>query len=326
MLTLWSASAQTRSHELKLEPGNIHWGYYDAKVPPVLRIASGDTVRVETMVARGLERVRLAGVSENDIPQSLKVVEQNVTTRGPGAHPMTGPIFVEGAGPGDSLEVHIQRIEFLHPWGVTAFLPGGGTLPEDFPYDGLKVIRIDERAGTAQFAPGITLRLAPFFGSIGVAPPVLQGRISSTAPGPFGGNLDNKDLVAGSVLYLPVNVPGALLSIGDGHALQADGEVTGTALETSLRGTFQVVLRKGKRLNWPRGETATHYVTMGLSEDLDQASKLAVREMVDFLVSEKGMTRDEAYFLCSLAADLHVTQTVDMTKGVHAMLPKSIFR
>jgi len=326
MLTLWSASAQTRSHELKLEPGNIHWGYYDAKVPPVLRIASGDTVRVETMVARGLERVRLAGVSENDIPQSLKVVEQNVTTRGPGAHPMTGPIFVEGAGPGDSLEVHIQRIEFLHPWGVTAFLPGGGTLPEDFPYDGLKVIRIDERAGTAQFAPGITLRLAPFFGSIGVAPPVLQGRISSTAPGPFGGNLDNKDLVAGSVLYLPVNVPGALLSIGDGHALQADGEVTGTALETSLRGTFQVVLRKGKRLNWPRAETATHYVTMGLSEDLDQASKLAVREMVDFLVSEKGMTRDEAYFLCSLAADLHVTQTVDMTKGVHAMLPKSIFR
>ena len=320
------AGAQSRSHELKLEPKNIHWGYYDAKVPPVLRIASGDTVRVETMVARGLERVRLAGVREDEIPPSLKLVEENVKTRGPGAHPMTGPIFVEGAEPGDSLEVHVQNIEFLHPWGVTAFLPGGGTLPDDFPYNGLKLVRIDERAGTAQFAPGITLRLAPFFGSIGVAPPVLQGRISSTAPGPHGGNLDNKDLVAGSILYLPVNVTGALLSIGDGHGLQGDGEVTGTALETSLRGTFQIVLRKGKRLGWPRAETPTHYITMGLSEDLDQASRLAVREMVDFLVTEKAMSRDDAYLLCSLAADLHVTQTVDMTKGVHAMLAKSIFR
>ena len=320
------AHAQSRSHELKLEPKNVHWGYYDAKVPPVLHIASGDIVRVETMVARGLERVRLAGVREDEIPQSLKVVEENVKTRGPGAHPMTGPIFIDGAEPGDSLEIHIQTIEFLHPWGVTAFLPGGGTLPDDFPYNGLKLVRIDERAGTAQFAPGITLRLAPFFGSIGVAPPVLQGRISSTAPGPHGGNLDNKDLVAGSILYLPVNVTGGLLSIGDGHGVQADGEVTGTALETSLRGTFQVILRKGKRLNWPRAETPTHYITMGLSEDLDQASRLAVREMVDFLVTEKGMIRDEAYLLCSLAADLHVTQTVDMTKGVHAMLPKSIFR
>lgn len=327
LVMLWTgASGQPRSHELKLEPKNIHWGYYDAKVPPVLRIASGDTVRVETMVARGLERVRLAGVREDEIPASLKLVEENVKTRGPGAHPMTGPIFVEGAQPGDSLEIHIQHIEFLHPWGVTAFLPGGGTLPDDFPYNGLKLVRIDEKAGTARFAPGVTLPLAPFFGSIGVAPAVLQGRISSTPPGPHGGNLDNKDLVAGSILYLPVNVTGALLSIGDGHGLQADGEVSGTALETSLSGTFQIILRKGKRLGWPRAETPTHYITMGLSEDLDQASRLAVREMVEFLVTEKGMTREDAYLLCSLAADLHVTQTVDMTKGVHAMLPKSIFR
>jgi len=326
-IALWSGvHAQSRSHELKLEPKNVHWGYYDAKVPPVLRIDSGDTIRVETMVARGLERVRLAGVREDEIPQSLKLVEENVKTRGPGAHPLTGPIFVERAEPGDSLEIHIQDIEFLHPWGVTGFLPAGGTLPDDFPYNGLKLVRIDEKAGTAQFGSGVTLRLAPFFGSIGVAPPVLQGRISSTPPGPHGGNLDNKDLVAGSVLYLPVNVTGALLSIGDGHGLQGDGEVSGTALETSLRGTFQIILRKDKRLAWPRAETPTHYITMGLSDDLDQASRLAVREMVDFLVTEKGMTRDDAYLLCSLAADLHVTQTVDVTKGVHAMLAKSIFR
>jgi len=317
---------QSKTHDLKLEPKNIHWGYYDAKLAPVLRIASGDTVRVETMVAGGLQRLRLAGVKEEEIPQSLKVIEEMVTERGPGAHPMTGPIFVEGAQPGDSLEVHFVGFEFLHPYGVTAFAPGGGTLPDEFPYAGLKLIRINERAGTADFGSGITLKLAPFFGSIGVAPPPLLGRISSRPPGPHVGNLDNRDLVAGSILYMPVHVPGALLSIGDGHGMQGEGEVTGTALETSLRGTIQVVLRKGKKVLWPRAETPTHYITMGLSEDLDEASRLAVREMIDFLVTEKGMKRDDAYILCSVAADLYVTQTVDATKGIHAMIPKSIFK
>lgn len=321
-----SVQAQSKTHELKLAPQNIHWGYYDAKVKPVLRIASGDTVRVETMIARGLERVRLAGVKEEEIPESLKMVEDAVKERGPGSHPMTGPIFIEGAVPGDSIEVRIQDIEFLHPWGVTAFLPNGGTLPEDFPSGGLKLIRVNEKAGTADFAPGVTLKLAPFFGSIGVAPPILMGRINSNPPGPHAGNLDNKDLVVGSTLFLPVHVPGALLSIGDGHGLQGDGEVSGTALETSLRGTFQIFLRKGKTITWPRAETPTHYISMGLHEDLDQAAKMAVKEMIDFLVAEKGMKRDDAYLLCSLAADLHVTQTVDTTKGVHAMIAKSLFR
>jgi acetamidase/formamidase len=320
-----SIAAQSGTHELKLTPQNIHWGYYDAKLSPVLRIASGDTVRVETMIARGLERVRLAGVKEDEIPEALKVVEREVRERGPGAHPMTGPIYINGAEPGDSLEVHINSIEFLHPWGVTAFLPGHGTIPEEFPYDGLKLVRINEKAGTADFGSGITLKLAPFFGSIGVAPPILSGRIDSNPPGPHVGNIDNKDLIAGTTLYLPVFVPGALLSIGDGHGMQGDGEVSGTALETSLRGTFQIVLRKGKKLNWPRAETPTHYMTMGLNEDLDQAAKMAVSEMIDFLVTEKGLSPGDAYMLCSLAADLHVTQTVDGTKGVHAMLPKSIF-
>jgi len=320
------ASAQSKTHELKLLPQNIHWGYYDARLKPVLRIASGDTVRLETMVARGVERLKLAGAKDDEIPQALKVVEDNVKDRGPGAHPMTGPIFIEGAEPGDSLEVRIVSFEFLHPFGVTGFLPGGGTLPEDFPYGGLKLVPVNERAGTADFGHGITLKLAPFFGSIGVAPPALMGRVSSTAPGAYAGNLDNKDLVAGSTLYLPVHVAGGLLSIGDAHGLQGDGEVSGTALETSLRGTVQVFLRKGKKLTWPRAETPTHYITMGLHEDLDQAAKMALKEMIDFLVSEKGLSRDDAYLLCSLAADLHVTQTVDQTKGVHAMLPKGIFR
>jgi acetamidase/formamidase len=317
------ASAQ-QTHELKLTPNAVHWGYYDASVPPVLRIASGDTVRVETMAASGIARHIEAGASEAEIPDFLKEVEKAVTERGPGGHPLTGPIYVEGAQPGDVLEVRILRYEFLQNLGRVSFSAGGGTLPNEFPYDRIRLVRFDPAKGTAEFSPGVVLPLAPFFGSIGVAP--ARGRISSSPPGPHTGNLDNKELVAGSILYLPVHVPGALLSMGDGHALQGDGEVTGTALETSLAATIQVSVRKGKRLRWPRAETPTHFISMGLSPDLDEAARLATSEMIDFLVSEKGMTRDDAYLLCSLAADLRVTQLVDGTKGIHAMLPKSIFR
>ena len=314
-----------KTHELKLVPENVHWGYYDAAVKPVLRIASGDTVRVEAMLARGLPRLRAAGVKDDEIPEALKVVERTVTERGPGAHPLAGPIYVEGAAPGDALEVKIVAFEFLHPYGVSGFIPGSGTLPDDFPYASFRLVRFDPRAGTAAFAPGITLKLAPFWGSIGVAPNPLVGRISSGPPGPHAGNLDNKELVAGSTLYIPVQVPGGLLSMGDGHAMQGDGEVTLTALETSLRGTVQVTVRRGMRLRWPRAETPTHYIAMGLHTSLDEAAKLATREMIEFLVAEKGLNRDDAYVLCSIAADLHVTQLVDGTKGVHAMLAKSIF-
>lgn len=319
-------TAQTVTHELRLTPEHVHWGYYDARIAPVLRVASGDRVRVETMVAGGLQRLRLAGATEAEIPESLKLVEQRVTERGPGVHPMTGPIYIDGAQPGDTLEVRIVAIEFLHNFGVNAFSPGGGVLPDDFPYASLKMFRWAAGADRVEFGPGITLPLAPFFGSIGVAPPPLVGRISSRPPGWHGGNLDNKDLIAGTILYLPVHVPGALLSIGDGHARQGDGEVTGTALETSLRGTVELRVLKGQKLRWPRAETPTHFIAMGLNEDLDEATRLAVREMVDFLVAEKKMSRDDAYMLCSLAADLHVTQAVDATKGVHASLAKSFFK
>ena len=320
-----TAAQASRTHDLKLVPENVHWGYYDASVKPALRIASGDTVRVEAMLARGLPRLLAAGVQESEIPEALKVVERTVTERGPGAHPLTGPIYVEGAAPGDALEVKIVAFEFLHPYGVSGFIPGSGTLPEDFPYANFRLVRFDTRAGTAAFAPGITLKLAPFWGSIGVAPNPLVGRISSGPPGPHAGNLDNKELVAGSMLYIPVQVAGGLLSMGDGHAMQGDGEVTLTALETSLRGTVQVTVRRGMSLRWPRAETPTHYITMGLHTDLDEAAKLATREMIEFLVAEKQMKRDAAYVLCSIAVDLHVTQLVDGTKGVHAMLAKSIF-
>jgi acetamidase/formamidase len=320
-----ASSQSTVPRELRLLPQNVHWGYYDATLKPVLRAASGDTIRVETMVAGGLGRLRAAGVAESDIPEALKAVEAAVTERGPGVHPLTGPIWIEGAEPDDTLEVRILGFEFLHPYGVTGFIPGSGTLPDDFPYSRFKLIRFDVGGGTATFAPGVTLRLAPFFGSIGVAPSALVRRVSSGPPGAHTGNLDNKELVAGSTLYVPVHVPGALLSLGDAHAMQGDGEVTLTALETSVRGTVQVRVRKDMRLNWPRAETPTHYIVMGLHTDLDDAARLATREMIEFLVSEKRLTRDEAYLLTSLAVDLRVTQLVDGTKGIHAMIAKSIF-
>ena len=239
---------------------------------------------------------------------------------------MTGPIFVEGAEPGDTLEIRILGIEFLHPFGVNVFSPGLGTIPDDFPYAQLRLLRWQPGADRVEFAPGVSLKLAPFFGSIGVAPPAITGRISSRPPGWHGGNLDNKDLIVGSTLYLPVHARGGLLSVGDGHGMQGDGEVTGTALETSLRGTLEVRVRKGNPLRWPRAETPTHYVAMGLNEDLDEATRLATREMIDFLVAEKGLSRDAAYMLCSLAGDLHVTQAVDQTKGVHMTIAKSLFK
>jgi len=318
-------AAAPRIHTLPLQPANVHWGYFDANVPPVLHIASGDRVVVETMVARGIERLKQAGANDREIPASLKAVEAAIADKTIGPHPLTGPIFVDGAEPGDALEIAIGPIEFLHTFGVEAVNPEGGVLPNEFKSATLRLIRWQRGDTSLRFA-GATLRLAPFFGTIGVAPQASAGRVSSRAPGNFGGNLDNKDLVTGSTLYLPVHVAGALLSIGDGHAMQGDGEVTGTAVETSLRGTFDIRVRKGAHLRWPRGETPTDYISMGLDPDLDEATKIATREMVDFLVAEKKLSREDAYILCSMAGNLHVTQAVDGTKGVHLTLSKAMFQ
>lgn len=322
-----ASSQQPTEHRLPLTPDNIHWGYYDASLPPALTIRSGDRVHFENMLARGLERLRLAGFEEARFLPSMIEVEETETVR-LGAHPLNGPIYVEGAEPGDVLEVRITDIGYLTPYGVSGFLPGGGTLPDDFPSAALRRFELDTVAGTAtmQGVPGVTIPLRPFFGSVGVAPPELSGRINSRAPGYHVGNLDNKELVEGSTLYLPVHVRGGLLSIGDGHAAQGDGEVSGTAIETSLYGTIEVVLRKDLSLRWPRAETPTHWVSMGLDPDLDEAARMATREMIAFLVTERGMDGDDAYVLCSVALDLRVTQLVDGTKGVHGMLAKELFR
>jgi acetamidase/formamidase len=319
------SAQQPATHELKLVPENVRWGYFDASVAPVLRIKSGDRIRLETMVARGLGRPRLGGMRDDQFDPRELAVENGVKERGPGPHPLTGPIFVEGAEPGDALEVRIEEMHPLSNWGVSGFLPEGGTIPSQFPYGAIRVFQLDTVAGYARMGNlPYRIPIAPFFGTIGVAPPPLMGRQSTTAPGAFTGNIDNKLIGPGATLYVPVLAPGALLSIGDAHAAQGDGEVSGVAIETSMRATVQVILHKGAGRRRPWAETPTHWVSMGLSPDLDTAAEQAVGDMVDFLVREKKMDRDDAYILCSVACDLHVTQTVDQVKGVHAMLPKAV--
>jgi acetamidase/formamidase len=272
-----------------------------------------------------MDRLLAAGASEAEIPDSVKAMDKYMKEKRLYGGTLTGPIYVEGAQTGDMLEVQIlPGIEFLHPFGWNGFR-GRGTLPNDFPHTRYKLFRIDAAAGTIQFNPRITIKTAPFWGTIGVAPSVESRNIPNGVPGAHAGNLDFKELVPGSSLYIPINVPGALLSIGDGHAVQGDGEINGGALETSLRGSVRVVLHKDKFIKWPRAETPTHFFTMGLNTDLDEAARMAVLEMIDYLVSERGLTRDEAYMLCSQAVDLRVTQLVDGVKGIHAMIAKSIF-
>lgn len=329
-LTVWVCLIVVSAHaqqplQLKPTPKTVAWGYYDAAPPPVMRIKSGDTVEVQTLITSSPKRLEDAGVKPGDIEQSLRDIYKEVTNKGPGGHILTGPIFVEGAEPGDVLEVRIKQIKLAIPYAYNAFSPGRGFLPEDFPYAKIRIIPLDERRMVAHFADGIEIPLHPFFGSIGVAPPEVSGRISSAPPWIHAGNLDNKELVAGTTLFIPIHAKGALFLAGDGHAGQGNGEVDITAMETSLIGTFQLIVRKDMKLRWPRAETPTHYITMGLHEDLNEATRMALREMIDFLVTEKHLTRDDAYQLSSVAADLDITQLVDGNKGVHAMIPKAIF-
>ena len=313
------------SYQLKPTPKTVAWGYYDAKATPVLRVKSGDTVEIQTAITNSPKRLEEAGVPPDQVEQSLRDITDQVKDKGPGGHILTGPIYIEGAEPGDVLEVKILAIKLAIPYAYNAFGPGRGYLPDDYPYTKIKIIPLDEKRMVAHFAPGIEIALHPFFGSMGVAPAESVGRWNSAPPWRIAGNLDNKDLVAGSTLYIPVFAKGALFEVGDGHAGQGDGEVDITAMETSLVGTFQFVVRKDLHLKWPRAETPTHYITMGLNDDLNECALAATRDMIDFLVEEKHLSRDDAYMLVSVAGDLHITELVDGNKGVHMMLPKAIF-
>jgi acetamidase/formamidase len=317
---------KARTYQLKATPKTVAWGHYDAKTPPVLKIKPGEAVEVHTLITNSPARLERAGVPPDQVEQALRDIHKEVTDKGPGGHILTGPVYVEGAEPGDTLEVRIEAVKLAIPYAYNAFGPRSGAIPEDFPRSKMRIIPLDLVKMVARFAEGIEVPLRPFFGSMGVAPPETSGRINSAPPGVHAGNLDNKELVAGTTLLIPVHVPGALFQVGDGHAGQGDGEVDITALETSLTGTLRFFVRKGARLNWPRAETPTHFIAMGIDKDLDEAMKIAVREAVDLIVAEKKLDRDDAYMLCSVAVDFHVTQVVDGTKGVHAMIPKAIFK
>jgi acetamidase/formamidase len=328
------ASAQTpaspppgapQKFKLPATPKTVAWGYYDAAAPPVLRIHSGDTVEFATLITNSPTGLEKAGVLPEQVEQSLRDIYKEVTNKGPGGHILNGPVFVEEAEPGDTLEVRIQKIDLAIPYAYNAFGPTRGFLPEDFPYRKMKIIPLDRDRMIAKFAPGIEIPLHPFFGSMGVAPPEVFGRIDSAPPSLHAGNMDNKELVAGATLFLPVHARGALFEVGDGHAGQGNGEVDITALETSLVGTLQFIVHKGTNQKYPRAETPTHYISMGFHPELHEATRIAVREMIDFLVNAKHLSRDDAYMLTSVAGDVDITELVDGNKGVHVMLPKAIF-
>lgn len=319
------------THRLMPSPRTVAWGYYDAAAIPVLRVSSGDLVEVGTLITSTPDRLEGAGVAPTDVEQSLRDITMQVTDKGPGGHILTGPIYVTGADSGDVLEVRIKDVRLAIPYAYNAFAPGRGFLPEDFPYAKMRIIPLDRARMVARFGERIEIPLRPFFGSMGVAPPRSAGRINSAPPWIHAGNLDNRELVAGTTLYIPVHVAGALFEVGDGHAGQGNGEVDITALETSLTGTLQLIVRKDLRLRWPLAETPTHWITMGMDTSLTAATKIAVREAIEFLSHEFPgraviLSRDDAYMLTSVAGDVTITQLVDGNVGVHVLIPKSIFR
>lgn len=319
------ARTAPKKHRLMPSPSTVAYGYYWSEAKPVLHIASGDELTVGTLLTSTPSRLEGAGVKPEQVEASLRAIVDSVKDKGPGGHILTGPVYVDGAEPGDVLEVRIKRVDLAIDYAYNAFGRTSGFLPEDFPYAKMRIIPLDKKAMMARFAPGINIPLKPFFGSIGVAPPPAMGRVNSAPPNIHAGNLDNKELVAGTTLFIPVHVAGALLEIGDGHAGQGDGEVDITGLETSLVGVFDIIVRKDMKLTWPRAESPTHYITMGADKDLVVATKTALRQAIEFLVQEKGLSKDDAYMLTSVACDVRITQLVDGNVGAHVMIPKAIF-
>jgi acetamidase/formamidase len=313
----------TNPHELNPSPTTVAWGHYWWETAPVLHIQSGDHVRFHTLITSTPERLEGAGLAPDQVEKELRDV-QAVKDRGPGGHVLTGPVYIEEAEPGDILEVRINSIELAIPYGYNAIGQNGFLSDEIFERK-MQIIKLDREKMIGYFAEGIQIPLRPFFGSMGVAPPKEAGRWNSAPPWIHAGNLDNKELVAGTTLFIPVHVKGGLFEIGDGHAAQGNGEIDITAIETSLKGTLQFIIHKGKSLKWPRAETPSHIITMGCDRDLNVATHVAVREMIQYLMQEKKLSQADAYMLCSIAVDVNITQLVDGNVGVHAMLPKSIF-
>ncbi len=319
---------------LRSTADTVVWGYIEAEMPPALRIRSGQTVSIDTVSHQGLVKgdpvayFGEAGVrAEQVLQDAIDIFRRAKRKEGAGVHVLTGPIFVEDAQAGDMLEVRILDIEFRVLYGVNASGRGSGVLPELLDKAAPKIISLDLERSVALFSCDIEIPLSPFMGIMAVAPPPDIGRASTKPPGVWGGNMDLKQLTVGATLYLPVFNDGALFYTGDGHALQGDGEVNGTAIEISLTPTLQFIVHKGAgaRMKWPRAENATHYILMGMDSDLDTALKNAVQETVDFLQDRAGLSAADAYALASLSVDFRVGEAVNNIKMVYGMIPKRLF-
>ena len=320
---------------LRATPETVSWGWIAADREPVLRVKSGQHIRIDTVTHQGLNTDRdpvaffaMAGIEAKAVlPEAMDIYAGVKREPGAGPHLITGPVHVAGAKPGDMLEVRILAVEIRVPYGVNSTGPGSGAVPDLLQKPAQKVIRLDLKRRVALFAKEVTVPLAPFMGIVAVAPPPEQRRASTKPPGAFGGNLDFKHLVAGSTLYLPVFNEGALFYVGDGHACQGDGEVDGTAIEISLTPTVQLIVHPGggKKMKWPRAEDPENHYSMGLATTLDEALKEAVREMVAFLRT-MGLNEANAYALCSLAVDFRIGEAVNNVQMVYGVLPKRLFR
>jgi len=316
-----------RIHVVDSNKETVRLGVFDATLPPILTIDSGDSVSFPNTWSHFLNEM------QPGVPIS-RLAELRTTNPGRGPHSIIGPIAVRGAEPGDVVEIRYRRLQPTN-WGAVFHNPaslGTGLLPQDFQQGQVKYIDLDLVAMRGKFAPDINIPLTPFQGTLGLAPPdgffppLSPGITSSVPPGPHGGNLDLRELAEGSTLYLPVWQPGGLIYTGDSHAVQGDGEISLTALETRMQEVLiQVVLHKHHEFAWPIAETATHWITVGLDKDLNTAMTLAARNAIEFLSTRAKLTPQDAYALCSIAVSFRVTQVVDIVRGVHAMIPKNLF-
>lgn len=329
-------------------PEVISWGFLPNRdSEPMLEVCSGDVVTIEQISHEGIQEDQgdpysffaSWGITQGEILDDQLMVYEEVEHKGEGPHVVTGPVAVEGAEPGDWLEVRCLDIAPRVAYGVNSARHGKGSLPEEYPlggddyYGNLLRFDLERRVGLFPAGHGIEVPLKPFMGIVGVAPDTSE-MVNSVPPDTYGGNLDVKHLMtAGSTVFYPVQVPGALLYTSDGHAAQGNGEVSLTAIETSQSPTFQLILHKNERLaeermpvlTNPWGETEEAYIVTGINEDLDEAMKQAVRETISFLTQTRSLSREDAYSLASIGIDYEVSQVVDINKGVHAMIYKHLF-
>ena len=334
-----------KHYNLPATKENVQWGWLDVHEPPKLTIDSGDTVSVETWY-HALDQIK-PNPTDHTLsgPPMAELVRLRKANDGGGPHSLTGPIYINGAEPGDTLEIRILKIvpkEYAQNFNLPGKdFPSVGLLASDFPEGFVRYYKLDTAKMETEFKPGIVLPLKPFPGivALGVDPnepkqkagPPIQdekGRTSSLRPWKNGSNMDLNELQAGSTLYLPVFQKGGLLWIGDAHCTQGNGEVNLEALECAYKEIeVQPIVRKDMNIEWPQVETKTHWIFTGFDEDLTEAMKIAVRNTIAFLSNQQmvPMSREEAYALTSMAGDCRVTEMVDIRKGVHCMIPKSIF-